>query len=67
MRQDLKTYLPYVTQDTTPPGTILKARLLHVEKSVGPEQGVVGKISPTAFRKRDVWYWHHIWGGVIEL
>ena len=32
-----------VTQDNTPPGSIFKARLLHIGKSVGPEQGVVGK------------------------
>ena len=34
----------------------MKARLLHIEKSVGPEQGVLGEISPTTFRKRVVWY-----------
>ena len=40
-----------MTQDNTPPGPICKARLLHVNKVVGSEQGVVGEISPTAFRK----------------
>ena len=46
-----------MTQDNTAPGPIFKARLLHVNKSAGPAQGVVGKILSTAFRKRADWYW----------
>ena len=57
---------PQVTQDNTPPGPILKARLLHSKKIVGPEQGAVGKIRPMAFRKRVVWYWSRTWCGVTK-
>ena len=56
-----------MTQDNTPPGPISKARLLHSNKSVGPEQGVLGEISPAAFRKRVVWYWNRTRYGVTEL
>ena len=36
--------LPYVTQDNTPPGPIIKARLLRTEKSASPEKGAVRNI-----------------------
>ena len=59
-----------MTQDNTPPGPTFKARLLHINKGVGPEQGVVGKISPTAFRECVVWYWNRALkirrGGVLS-
>ena len=51
-RSYYETRLPYVTQDNTPPGPIFKARLLHVDKSVGPEQGVRWKDLPDSFPKK---------------
>ena len=59
--------VPYVTQDNTPLGPIFKARLLHIRINVDIKQGVVGKISPTAFRKRVYWYWNRAGCGVTEL
>ena len=34
--------IPYVTQYNTPPGPIIKARLLHIRINVDIKQGVVG-------------------------
>ena len=65
-------YLPQVTQDDTPPGPILKARFLYIEKSVGREQGVIGKIRPRRplSENEDVTFGmriDHPWCGVNEL
>ena len=59
--------IPYVTQKNTPPGPIFKARLLCTRINVDIKQGVVGKISPTAFRERACWYWNLAGCGVTEL
>ena len=39
-------HLPQVTQYNAPRGLISSTRLLHSKTRDGPEQGVVGKISP---------------------
>ena len=52
-------YLPVtcITQDNTPTqDRASKLGCSASKKSVGPEHGVVGKISSTASRKRIVWY-----------
>ena len=38
------TAVPQVTEDTTPPGPIFKAQVLHSKKSESSEKGVVGNI-----------------------
>ena len=38
------------------------SKLKYSKKSASPEKGAAEKISlRTAFRKRVVWYWNHIW------
>ena len=42
-----------MTQGNTPPGRILEARLLHINKRVGPNKGSVGKISSTSLLRTE--------------
>ncbi|CAN0561893.1 unnamed protein product [Ectocarpus sp. 12 AP-2014] len=63
-------YLPYTTQDNTPPEPIFKTRFLNSRKSHSAEDGGVQAVSSSssrAFRKRSVSFMHPLRRGVIEL
>ena len=61
------TRLPYCAVNSPPPGPILKARMLHGEKSISPERGGVGTPREKHARKRVVLCWSHTYCGVPEL
>lgn len=61
--------LPQCHQITPPrKGLSFKLVLLHIKMSEGPDQGVVGNMSPTAFRNVSFGvYGYHTWCGATEL